>query len=353
MSIDDAGDEPDETVVVIAELDGGVIGRRSLVVEDNDEPENVAPTGAPVISGRAYADRTLLADTSGIGDADGLGNVDYEYQWMRIDGEAEEGIAGATGATYELTDADVGTSVRVRVRFTDDRGHEETLESEPVEVTAQPLVTADVNGDGAINGDDALVMYYAYRNRSVLGDGDEGGFKRHRREQLEGLSGVSDPTDEDLRALLRAANAWRSAGLDAGGDVNGDGEIDTDDALVMYYAYTYGSVLGDGDEGGFKRHRREQLGGLAGVSDPTDEDLRVMLRRRMSCAAPCDDALGRGCDPALPGCLARGLDHERTGKHGTDGTGGSVAGDGGAVWLAAAGVGAERAHRRAGHHRRR
>ena len=37
-----------------------------------------------------------------------------------------------------------------------------------------------------------------------------------------------------------------------------------------------------------------------------------------------------------------------TGKHGT---GGSVAGDGGAVGLAAAGVGAERAHRRAGHHR--
>ena len=70
MSIDDAGDEPDETVVVIAELDGGVIGRRSLVLEDNDEPANVAPTGTPVISGRAYADRTLLADTSGIGDAE-------------------------------------------------------------------------------------------------------------------------------------------------------------------------------------------------------------------------------------------------------------------------------------------
>ena len=190
----------------------------------------------------------------------------------------EEEITGATGAAYELTDADVGTSVRVRVTFTDDRGHEETLESEPVEVTAQPLVTADVNGDGAINGDDALVMYYAYTLSSVLGNGDEGGFARYRREQLGGLAGVSDPTDEDLRELLRAANAWRSAGLDAGGDVNRDGAINGDDALVMYYAYTLSSVLGNGDEGGFERYRREQLGGLAGVSNPTDEDLRALLR---------------------------------------------------------------------------
>ena len=112
-SIDDEGDEPDETVVVIAELDGGVIGRRSLVLEDNDEAPNVAAAGAPVISGRAHAGRTLMADTSGIADEDGLGNVEYEYQWIRGDDEISE----ATGSAYELTDADVGTSVRVRVTF--------------------------------------------------------------------------------------------------------------------------------------------------------------------------------------------------------------------------------------------
>ena len=144
-SIDDEGDEPDETVVVIAELDGGVIGRRSLVLEDNDEPANVAATGAPVISGRAHAGRTLMADTSGIADEDGLGNVEYGYQWLRSDGVEEEEIAEATGAAYELTDADVGRSVRVRVTFTDDRGHEERLESEAVAVTAAPAVTG---GDG-------------------------------------------------------------------------------------------------------------------------------------------------------------------------------------------------------------
>ena len=280
-SIDDEGDEPDETVVVIAELDGGVIGRRSLVLEDNDEPANVAAAGAPVITGRAHAGRTLMADTSGITDEDGLGDVEYEYQWLRSDGVEEEEIAEATGAAYELTDADVGRSVRVRVTFTDDRGHEETLESVAVAVTAAPAVTAvtaDVNGDGTIDADDALVMYYAYRFSSELGDGEGGGFEESRRAQLGGLSGVSNPTDEDLEGLLRAANAWRSGALDAGGDVNGDGVIDADDALVMYYAYAYRSQLGDGEEGGFEESRRAQLGGLSGESDPTDEVLRAMLR---------------------------------------------------------------------------
>ena len=277
-SIDDEGDEPDETVVVIAELDGGVIGRRSLVLEDNDEPANVAATGAPEITGRGYSGRTLMADTSGIADEDGLGNVEYGYQWIRSDGVEEEEIAEATGAAYELTDADVGTSVRVRVTFTDDRGHEERLESEAVAVTAAPAVTADVNGDGTIDADDALVMYYAYRFSSELGDGEGSGFEESRRAQLGGLSGVSNPTDEDLEGLLRAANAWRSGALDAGGDVNGNGVIDADDALVMYYAYAYRSQLGDGDEGGFEESRRAQLRGLSGVSDPTDEVLRAMLR---------------------------------------------------------------------------
>ena len=273
-SIDDTGDEPDETVVVIAELDGGVIGRRSLVLEDNDEAPNVAATGAPEITGRGYSGRTLMADTSGIADEDGLGNVEYEYQWIRGDDEISE----ATGSAYELTDADMGTSVRVRVTFTDDRGHEETLESEAVVVTAAPAVTADVNGDGTIDADDALVMYYAYRFSSDLGDGEEGGFEESRRAQLGGLSGVSDPTDEDLKGLLRAANVWRSGALEAGGDVNGNGVIDADDALVMYYAYAYRSQLGNGEGGGFEEYRQAYLRGLSGLSNPTDDDLRALLR---------------------------------------------------------------------------
>ena len=62
---------------------------------------------------------------------------------------------------------------------------------------------------------------------------------------------------------------------ESGADVNGDGAIDEDDALAMYYAYAYQSQLGDGEGGGgFDESRQALLGGLSGVSDPTDEHLR-------------------------------------------------------------------------------
>ena len=280
---DDNVVEGNETVVLTGSTTGLTAGTATLTILASDAPGtppgNSPATGAPRITGSAQARETLAAETTGIADADGLENVVYRYQWIRSDGVTEEAIAEATGESYQVQEADVGRLVRVRVVFRDDRDNEETLESAPVRVTARVTAgAADVNRDGAIDGDDALVMYYAYTYGSLLGNGDEGGFERYRREQLGGLSGVSDPTDEDLRALLRAAKAWRSAGLDAGGDVNRDGAIDGDDALVMYYAYTYGSLLGNGDEGGFERYRREQLGGLSGVSNPTDEDLRRILR---------------------------------------------------------------------------
>ena len=47
----------------------------------------------------------------------------------------------------------------------------------------------------------------------------------------------------------------------------------------MYYAYTYESLLADGGEGGTARFRTQLPGPLAGKADPTDEELKAMLRR--------------------------------------------------------------------------
>ena len=138
---------------------------------------------------------------------------------------------------------------------------------------------ADVNGDERIDGDDALVMYYAYTSSSLLGDGETGGVGRFRRALLAGRAGNPNPSDADLMAMLRRANAWRGAGADAGGDVNEDGRIDGDDALVMYYAYTSSSLLGDGETGGVGRFRQTLLAGRAGSANPSDADLMKMLRR--------------------------------------------------------------------------
>ena len=84
---------------------------------------NSPATGAPTITGTAQVGETLTADTSGIADADGIGNV--QYQWLADDAE----IAGATATAYTLADADEGMAIKVRVSFTDDAGNKETLTS--------------------------------------------------------------------------------------------------------------------------------------------------------------------------------------------------------------------------------
>ena len=83
----------------------------------------------PTINGTAQVGETLTADTSGIVDADGLTNVSYSYQWIRNDGTTDTDIQGATSSTYTLVSADEGKTIKVRVSFTDDAGHSETLTS--------------------------------------------------------------------------------------------------------------------------------------------------------------------------------------------------------------------------------
>ena len=93
-------------------------------VQQAPEP-NVAATGVPVVAGAVRVGETLVVDTAGIADADGLVNVSYTYLWL-ADGVA---VAGAAGAAYTLVEADVGKVFEVRVSFVDDRGHRESLAS--------------------------------------------------------------------------------------------------------------------------------------------------------------------------------------------------------------------------------
>ena len=90
---------------------------------------NTPATGAPTITGTAQVGQTLTADTTAIMDADGLTNVSYTYQWIRVDGGTETNISGATASTYTLVAADQGTTIKVTVSFTDDASNAETLTS--------------------------------------------------------------------------------------------------------------------------------------------------------------------------------------------------------------------------------
>ena len=112
---------------------------------------NRPATGVPAIDGTAQAGQTLLVDTSGINDFDGLDPSAFVYQWISNDGTDDAEIADATDATYEVSDDDVGKTIKVRVTFTDTAGYEETLTSAAtVEVTARPNRRA--TGAPAIDG---------------------------------------------------------------------------------------------------------------------------------------------------------------------------------------------------------
>ena len=139
------------------------------------EPSPNSPaTGTPTINGTAQVGDTLTADTSGLADADGLGNVQYEYQWLADDAE----IAGATSLTYTLVSAEEGKVIKVRVSFADDAGNEETLTSaatgavsaaEPTEPPARPTgLSATASHDSVTltwddPGDDSITGYVILR----------------------------------------------------------------------------------------------------------------------------------------------------------------------------------------------
>ena len=92
-------------------------------------PANTPATGAPTITGTARVGETLTAATTGIMDADGLTSPTYAYQWIRVDSGTDADISGATSSTYTLVAADEGTTIKVKVSFTDDDGDAETRTS--------------------------------------------------------------------------------------------------------------------------------------------------------------------------------------------------------------------------------
>ena len=118
---------------------------------------NNPATGQPAINGTLRVDQTLTATSGTIADVDGLTNAVYEYQWIRVDSSNNENeIFGATGSTYVLTTADEGQRIRVKARFTDDRGNGEMRTSSSTGTVQAEVVNPPPNnpatGQPAING---------------------------------------------------------------------------------------------------------------------------------------------------------------------------------------------------------
>ena len=178
----DITDATGSTYALVAADEGKTVKVRLSFTDDagNDESLTSAPTatvtasntpatGEPTITGTAQVGETLTANTTGIADSDGLNNATFTYQWLADD----TNITDATGSTYTLAAADEGKTVKVRVSFTDDRGHQETLTSTAtaaVTAAPSPLTVSVESAPTSHNGSEA------FRIRVAFSETPESGF---------------------------------------------------------------------------------------------------------------------------------------------------------------------------------
>ena len=150
-----SGDWSDEVTATVAE---------SPVVP------NTPATGMPVITGTVQVGHTLTADISGIADADGITGVSFNYLWISDNGTDETEIGGGgedgvAASRHVLTADDLGDTIKVRVAFTDDAGHAESLTSAATHAVAPaytvPGVPANLLVSQGDSGDILKVSWQA------------------------------------------------------------------------------------------------------------------------------------------------------------------------------------------------
>ena len=173
-----------------------------------------------------WPDLCHTAGTVGIADEDGLENATFSYQWLADD----TNIAGATGDTYTLADADEGKAMKVAVNFTDDAGHEESLtslatdavaareetETESIEPPPSPTnLTATVNADGSVTlgwdapDGDNVRGYQILRRRPTMGENSLSVFVDD--------AGNTDTTYTDEHVTAGVRNVYRVKAINAAG----------------------------------------------------------------------------------------------------------------------------------------
>lgn len=97
---------------------------------------NYPATGRPSVYGLPRVDRPVFNSLDPVSDGNGmdfLGSdpVVREYQWIRVDGQSERDIPGATWFYYRTRPLDQDRQLKVRVTFTDLDGYREVVESAP------------------------------------------------------------------------------------------------------------------------------------------------------------------------------------------------------------------------------
>ncbi len=171
---------------------------------------NDAPTGSVTITGTVTQGQTLTADTSGVGDLDGLGT--FSYQWTR-DGT---NIAAATAATYVPVQADVGSTITVTVSWTDDGGTAESLESGPtatvIDANDPPTGSVTITGTATQGGTLTAIT-------STVGDPDGPATLSFSYQWTRGVTEISGATSStytlvqaDVGSTITVTVSWTDGG---------------------------------------------------------------------------------------------------------------------------------------------
>ena len=177
------------------------------------------------------------------------------------------GRAVASGrASHAVALSAPGGSTAVAVVVTAEDGT--TSRTYTVTVSRAAAATADLNTDGSVNFQDALVLYYADTAPTLADETFGAGL---RRILLRPLRGGRSDDDAGYRALLAAAGDWKGA---AAGDLNTDGSVNFQDALVMYYAGTAPTLADETFGAGL---RRILLRPLRGGRSDDDAGYRALL----------------------------------------------------------------------------
>lgn len=125
-------------------------------VYDDYKAGDANARGSAYLSGGVLVGDTLSVE---IRDDDGVKADSASYTWM-ADGSV---ITGATGATYTLTNAEAGATIKVSVAYTDNNGTREELETYP-----SGTVVANQQGSLALSGEARVAQTLT----AVLADAD-------------------------------------------------------------------------------------------------------------------------------------------------------------------------------------
>ena len=184
---------------VVASYTDGQGTAESVASADTASVANVndAPTGGVTIDDTTPTQGQTLTAANTLADVDGLGAISYQWQRGGVN------IAGATGATYVTTQADVGQLLRVVASYTDGQGTAESVAS------ADTTAVANVNDapTGGVTIDDTTpTQGQTLTAANTLADVDGLGAISYQWQRggvnIAGATGATYTTTQDRKSVV-------------------------------------------------------------------------------------------------------------------------------------------------------